>query len=278
MYLCYSDESGFNGKKLNPSQPVQVMAAILPNAYNFHRTDSQFKEIFQIINRSIPLKELKAEQIYRGRGAWNDIPAHLRDRVIEFYLNWISIRPHKLIISAIDNAAYFNQKRAIPDSPILNAIPYPYLLAGLQIAMVVQKMHRAKPKNKGKTLVIFDEQDQFEDDLTDLIFNPPDFIDSFVPFDPSKEDCRLCQIIDTCFFVKSHQSSMAQVVDIVAYLFRLKLELSDYAFDESYGGELDKVTQWLGQIEDKQVPFGSVYPRRRSEFTDFIRSVRARGI
>ena len=278
MYLCYADESGYTGSKHDPQQPVQVMAAIFPNVYNFHRSDSEFRDVFEIIKKYIPIAELKCEQIYRGRGSWRDVAPEVRDEVIEFYLNWISSRNHKFIVTAIDNGAYFDLRNQFPDDPFIQALPYPYLLAGLHTALVVQKLNRTKPKNKGKTLLVFDEQHEFADALTNLIFDPPNLIDDFVTFDEKKENCRLCQIIDTAFFVKSHQSSMAQVVDIVAYLVRLDLELRAYGVDEAYAGERDKIGGWISQIDDKFLPFNKVYPRKNKPFVKFLHLVKARGV
>ena len=278
MFLCYVDESGYNGSKLNSAQPVQVMVGIFPNVYNFHRSDSEFREVFELLRDEIPLSEVKGEQIYRGRGPWRDVKPEIRDNVIEYYLDWVTNRNHKLIVTAIDNIKYFELREAASDSPFIQALPYPYLLAGLHIALAIQKLNRGKKKNKGKTILIFDEQEEFSNTLTELIFSPPEFIDDFVPFDPAKEGTRLNQIIDTAFFVRSHHSSMAQVVDVVAYLYRLHLELTSYGFDESYEGEARKVAAWIERIRGKFVPFNKIYPRRKAPFLDFINEVKAKGI
>ena len=112
MFLCYVDESGFNGKKLNPAQPVQTMVGIFPNLYNFHKSDSEFKKVFEVINKKISIKELKATEIYRGRGSWKPIAPSLRDKVIEYYLHWVRDRNHKFIVTAIDNAEFFKIKKS----------------------------------------------------------------------------------------------------------------------------------------------------------------------
>ena len=71
---------------------------------------------------------------------------------------------------------------------------------------------------------------------------------------------------------------MAQVVDIVAYLFRLHLELKAYNFDEAYQGEAKKIEQWISQIKDKILPFSTIYPRGNKPFIKFLNSVKAKGI
>jgi hypothetical protein len=278
MFLCYADESGFNGKKFNPKQPVQTMVAILPNVYNFHRSDSEFTKVFNLINKRVPIAELKGEQIYRGRGSWEHADESKRHAVIEFYLNWISDRNHKFIVSAIDNKIYFDLHKNNGRNPYISAIPYPYLMAGLHIALTVQKLNRKMGNNKGKTILIFDEEKQFRDSLTNLIFQPPEFIDECVEFNEKHEKSRLSQIIDTAFFVKSHHSSMAQVVDVVAYLIRLYLELNDYGFEEKYPGEKDKIKGWIEKVRDKFVALRKVYPNGNKPFVEFLNSVRAKGL
>lgn len=278
MFLCYVDESGYTGGKYDPNQPVITMVGVFPNVYNYHRSDAEFKEVFRIIKKQIPIAEIKGQQIYRGRGKWERIQPEIRDKVIEYYLGWIIKRNHPLIILAIDNKLFYQLKKSEVDNQYVKALPCPYLLAGLHLALIVQKRNRNKTKNKGKTLLIFDEQEQFSDQLTELIFNPPSFIDDFVKFDAKKEECRLGQIIDTAFFVKSHHSSMAQVVDIVAYLFRLNLELTSYGFSEKYKGEKSKIAKWIKSISSKIVPFHTVYPRSGKGFAQFINRVKAKGI
>jgi len=278
MFLSYADESGFNGKKFNYRQPVQVMVSIFPNVYNFHKSDSEFKDIFRIINKQIPISEIKGEQIYRGRGSWNSIKTSKRDDVIEFYLDWIKKRNHRLIVTAIDNKTFFDFKGKNPENTFIKNIPYPYLLAGLHIALVVQKLNYSQSNNKGKTLLVFDEQDQFVNQLTELTYNPPHFIDDFIAFNAKQDKMRLNQIIDSAFFVKSHHSSMAQVVDIVAYLYRVKLELEYYDFCERYKGEKEKIKQWLKGIDSKIIPFSKVYPKAKKPFVEFINLMKANGI
>ena len=209
MFLCYVDESGFNGKKFNSEQPVQTMVGIFPNIYNYHKTDTEFKDVFEIISQQIPIKEIKAADIYRGRKKWKDIDPAIRDRVIDYYINWIRDRNHRFIVNAIDNGVFFDLKKQNSDQPFFNSFSYPWTLAAFHIALVIQKMNKNKSNNKGKTLLIFDEEDVFEDSLCELIHNPPKFVDEFVPFDAKKEKQRLNQIIDSAYFVRSHHSSMA---------------------------------------------------------------------
>jgi len=242
LFLCYVDESGFNGRKYDKNQPVQTMVGIFPNLYHFHKSDNEFKKVFEIINEKIPIKEIKVTEIYRGRGAWKKkkIKPEVRDRVIEYYLKWLSSRNHKVIVTAIDNRLFFKYKKEEKYKEYYKRIPFPWLLSSLHISLVIQKLNRKIKNNKGKTLLVFDEEDTFESELAELIYNPPEFIDEFVSFDERSEKYRLNQIIDSAYFVKSHHSSMAQVADVLSFLFRLRLELNYYGAQESYEGEKEK--------------------------------------
>ena len=41
MYICYVDESGHNGKKFNPAQPVQVLCGALVDVTKIHKTQRE---------------------------------------------------------------------------------------------------------------------------------------------------------------------------------------------------------------------------------------------
>ncbi len=279
MFLCYIDESGFNGRKLNKAQPVQTMVGIFPNLYHFHKSDNEFKKVFDIIKEKIPIKEIKGSEIYRGRGSWKKkkIPPETRDKVIEYYLRWLASRNHKVIITAIDNECFFKTQEKGEYKDYFSFLQYPWLLSALHIAMVVQKLNKNLKSNKGKTLLVFDEEDTFEDELQELIFNPPEFVDEFVFFNERQEKYRLNQIIDSAYFVKSHHSSLAQVADIVAFLYKTYLELHYYEFEEAYDGEKKKIAKWIESIKDKFIPYNNIYPRKGSRFISFLNEVKAKG-
>jgi hypothetical protein len=278
MFLCYVDESGFNGKKLDKKQLIQVMVGILVNLYNFHKTDNEFKEIFKIIQGKIKINEIKGSEIYRGRNKWKGIKPSVRDKIIGLYIQWLNHRKHKIILSIVDNKKFFdikNQNSRFKD--YFNKLPYPWLLSAFHISLVIQKNNRKIKNNKGRTLLIFDEEDSFENELQKLIFNPPPFSDEFVPFDKKKEKYRLNQIIDTAYFVKSHYSSLAQAADIVSFLFRLYFELTNKYRKEAYKGEKDKIYKWIQSINNNSlIQFKSIYPKpsKSRPFIKFLHAVK----
>ena len=275
MYLCYVDESGYTGKKYDENQPIQVMVGVLVDFYRFHRTDNQFKEIFNIVKQNIPVKEIKGQEIYRGRKSWSKINHKIRDKVIDYYLNWVSERKHKIIISVIDNKKFFDLKTSGSYTEFFESLPYPWILSAFHISLVIQKENRKKKKNKGKTLLIFDEEDTFEDKLQNLIFEPPNFIDDFVEFDQKQEKYRLNQILDSAYFVKSHYSSIAQVADILAFLLKIFFELKT-GKKEKYNGEKAKIENWISKIKPLLIKYSKVYPKNKKKdgFLSFLNGVK----
>lgn len=271
MYIGYVDESGFVGRARNPDQPLQAIACILPNAYNLHRTTDEFVEIITIFRKNnIPITELKAKEMYRGRGAWSKVPGEIRHRVFELYLKWLGDRRHKIILSLIDNNRFFDLKDG--GSTIANHLGFPYVAGALQVALAIQKHHKGEKRNKGKTILIFDEQEGFENYVAELIAKPPEFTDDFYGYQP-RDGIRLNQIIDTAYFVKSHHAHMVQVADAVAFVSRLHLELTVYGELEAYDGERESISSWFEMIRRRLITRGCVYPIDSHEICKFYRDV-----
>lgn len=276
MYLCYVDESGYCGSCLDEAQPVQVMAGIYVNLYNFHKTDSEFKEIFEIIHQRVPLLEIKAREIYRGKGSWSGIDPKHRDKVIEYYLAWVQSRNHKVILLTVDNSKFFSRLQNDPKNLYLSVLKNPWILSAFHMSLVVHKLGKSQRRNKGKAFLVFDEEHEHSDDLENLISDPPGFIDDYVPFNPKKGEERLDQIVDTAYFVKSHHSSMAQVADVIAYIFCRYLQLTNYSQPEAYEREITKIANWITILKSNVVSDSTLYPQRGRGFVRILKQLRAK--
>jgi len=271
MYIGYVDESGYVGRSRNPNQPVQAMACILPSAYNLHRTTDEFAAILQILrDNNIPLAELKAEEIYRGRGAWERVDGDIRHGIFSQYFAWLVKRKHNIILSLIDNNRFFDLKDS--GNQIADCLGFPYVAGALQIALAIQKHNQGQKKNKGKTILIFDEQRDFENTVEDLIAHPPEFTDVFYGYRP-RDRSKLNQIIDTAYFVKSHYSYLIQAADTVAFVSRLYLQLIVNDMQESYSGELNRIQKWFNMIKGRLIPRTHVYPRESDDIFEFYQNV-----
>lgn len=271
MYIGYVDESGYVGRTRNESQPVQAMACVLPSAYNFHRTYDEFGAIMQILRENnIALQELKAEEIYRGRGTWARVDGETRHNIFDTYFSWLVQRRHKIILNVIDNNKFFDLKDS--DDQIASFLSSPYVAGALHIALSVQKHNQRRKSNKGKTILIFDEQDEFRDKVGELIAKPPEFTDAFYGY-RSRDRIRLNQIIDTAYFVKSHHSYIIQIADTVAFVSRLYFQLTEYEMSEAYNGELNRIQTWCNKIKTRLIPNCDCYPSKSNTIYNFYRNV-----
>jgi hypothetical protein len=113
---------------------------------------------------------------------------------------------------------------------------------------MVQRKNQSQPSNKGKTLVIYDQQGEFEQRVAELLSNLPSWTDAYYGY---AHGDRLDQIIDTAYFVRSHHASLIQLADMIAFVLRLYVALSDGGDAERYPGERNRVARWLEIIQPR---------------------------
>ncbi|HNS19028.1 MAG TPA: DUF3800 domain-containing protein [Sedimentisphaerales bacterium] len=280
MYICYGDESGHCGKKLNPKQPVQVMCGVLNDLTKLSKTQREHAEILSILNGyGIPLAELKGSEAYRGRGAWEKVPADRRDRLYESILGWAAERACKFIVCPIDSVAFFGAKdRGCADS---ERFRFPYEASAMNILLALQRYQQPKRNNKGRTIVIFDEQPGHDTHLLELSSGDLAFTDSYTGYDAeskskSKPD-RFDQIVDVPHFSKSHLAVLIQIADWAAFVVNRYLLLTVYEQAETYPGELVKIEAWHKQVREALVLHTAIDPPGQDGLPAYFRSMRPSG-
>lgn len=252
MKFCYADESLDDA-----SQKVQVMVGIVADAQRLNRSRSEFAEIFGLVERTFPeaLKELKGSRIFYGRGGWRDVPPELRKDVFRRFCEWICERKHLLAISAIDIGRF---ARLPDDYP--HALRDLWVAGALHIALQLQKLHQTLRKNKGHTVLIFDENKAKADRLNEVLFAPPEWTEAY--YDKRKKQVPLDQIIDSAFFTKSHHAGLAQVADLFAFVFRRYAELTDYGAEPVYAGEKDDIDPLVELLAPRLISRSHRCPKR----------------
>jgi len=248
MFICYADESGYTGNRSDPRSPFLVMAGVLVNTYGMHKSQNEFADIVRTVQEraGIDFAELKAKDLYAGRGIWAQSNCGLdgreRQELYRDILIWFRQRRHKVVLSVIDNEAFF---RLVDENGIAEELGVPYVAAALHLALMIQRRHKNKKSNKGKTLLIFDQQKEFEKQVSRILAFPPPWTDEYYEWDG--EGDRLDQIIDTAYFIRSHHASFVQVADLIAYAVRKYVELKA-GEPEKYEGELKKIESWYQEI------------------------------
>lgn len=277
MYMCYVDESGHCGKKYNPEQPVEVLCGVLTDTTKLFKTQREHAEILQILKeRNIPLEELKASEAYRGRKSWANVPPEVRDRVFELILVWAQERGCKYIVCPIDTKKFFDQKEA--GCAISKNLCHPYETGAMNVVLAVERLQKTKKNNKGKTLVVFDEQKEHDKNILTLLEGDLSFADSYTGYKPKprakKQPQRLDQIIDVPHFSKSPLSVLIQIADWVAFIVNKYLLLTTYGEKEKYEGELGKITRWYLTIGDSKIPHTHIDPPGKDFICSFFRNLR----
>ena len=280
MYVCYIDESGHCGKKYNPDQPVEVLCGVVTDVSKLFKTQRELDTIFRFLRRNeIPLSELKASDAYRGRKNWSGVKPKVRDKIFELILAWAEERTCKYIVCPVDAQEFFNRKKSGCDT--CATLQYPYEAGSLNILLAVERLHKSKKNNKGKTLVVFDEQNGHDLNLTRILENDLSFTDDFTGYKTKprakRKESRFSQIIDVPHFSKSHLSVLIQLADWAAFIATLYLNLKVYGHKEKYPGELDKITGWYERIGKNLITHTAIDAPGKSGLPAFYREIRPAG-
>ncbi|MDA8378776.1 MAG: DUF3800 domain-containing protein [Planctomycetia bacterium] len=245
MKVCYVDESG------NDSQdPCLVMVGIVVDAIRLNRTQHEFDEIFEMVQKLFQenLRELKGSKIIFGRDRWRNVDPDARKRVVHFFCDWLVKRKHCLAITAIDRDKF--SRRNGDDFPeIAND---PWIAAAVHLTLQLQKHHQSEKSNKGHTFLIFDENKKMADNLAELLYHPPAWTDQY--YGRAKKQGRLDQIIDSAFTVKSHHAGLVQVADLYAFIFRRYAELNEYGSTQMWHGEKDMIDGYVSTLATRMLP------------------------
>lgn len=280
MYVCYVDESGHCGRRYNAEQPVEVLCGVLTDASKLFKTQREHSEIIQILReQEIPLEELKASEAYRGRKSWAKVNPNVRDRIFELILQWAQERACKYVICPIDTNKFFEQKKA--GCEVSATLCNPYETGAMNVVLAIERLQKTKKNNKGKTLIIFDEQKDHDKNILNLLEGDLSFTDPYTGFSPrpraKKQPQRLDQIIDVPHFSKSHLSVLIQIADWVAFIVNKYLLLTVFGEAEKYEGELEKITRWYSVIGESKITHTHIDPPGKEYICNFFRALRPEG-
>ena len=152
-----------------------------------------------------------------------------------------------------------------------------WLAAGMFVSALIQKKMQSVSGRKGLTMLVMDDNEHEMQNLSDGLYNADPWFDGLYQVRgrrrgvtmwlPRTASNRLDQIINTAFAIKSEHSSLFQVADALAYVYRRKIELQTQA--EAYPGERAYYDELYDMIEPRrektlsQMQSGEVLPRSR---------------
>lgn len=263
MYFAYVDETGIDGES-----PVMVMAGIVADSGRVGRTRAELEGILGNLGEvaSGYMSELKSRHLFAGTGAWKNVPGETRRNVVSNLCGWLCDRKHDLALAAIDHQRFEDNPYQRQD------LPNPWQAGAWHLALQVQRAHQSKPKNKGRTVLVFDDNKREAANLSDLVYEPPQWSDDF--YERKNKQQQLDQIVDTPFVVKSHQVGLVQIADVFASIFRRYAELCDYGQAERYEGEGGHLTEWVEMLSPRLLGRAHRWPQRsKSQCANWYRSV-----
>lgn len=276
MKICYLDESGHCGKKYDSNQPTETIVGVTTDITKLFKTQKEHGNIIETLSEAdINSKELKAAEIYRGRNDWKDVSSEFRDKVYEYLLNWAVERTCKFIVCPIDSKKFFEEKKK--NNKLCNKFNFPYEAAAFNSILAVQREFRNKKNNKGRTVMIFDEQKEHDKRLLSLLEEDISFTDTYTGYKKpprKKAPPRLDQIIDIPHFSKSHMSVVIQIADIAAYVVNRYIQLTSDSKIKTYEGELKKIKKWYKIIGDNIITHTSIEPPGKDELIKFYKNMR----
>ena len=253
VYFTYVDETGTDG-----TSPVTVMAGIVANSERVGRTRAELAQILGNLGEVATgyMTELKSKHLLAGTGAWKNVPGETRRNVVSNLCGWVCDRKHDLALAAID------QQRFEENPFQRHHLRNPWQASAWHIALQMQRAQQSRKGNKGRTVLVFDDNKREAANFSDLVYDPPAWSDDYYCRHPKRQP--LDQIVDTPFVVKSHQVGLVQIADIFASLFRRYTELRDYGQPERYAGEHAHVTEWIEMLTPRHLPRSHRWPQRTS--------------
>lgn len=253
MKLIYADESGIGG------EPFAVMAGIVVDTQRMHKTKAEWLTLLSELSAKTgrPVAEFHTKDFYPGNGIWRGMQGPERAEVMDLIGKWITERKHDIVVVACDAAEYFKHRDA-GSLPAEVASLWRFLATHFLLAL--QREHQTHDKNKGHSLIIFDEENTEKEAIAQFVLSPPSWTDTY--YGRKKKDVALNQIVDVPYFVDSKHAALVQTADYLAFVFRKYLELKSGRVAERFDGEFAKIESWAQTLAERSITPASVYPEK----------------
>lgn len=190
------------------------------------------------------ITEFKMRDAYSGRHEWSTSGHASRDRAIEEILNWLNYRHHSIVFSATQKQRF--AKRQADGCPMAAETGSRWVSEALHVSLAIQKENSSLPKNKGKTILIFDKGAGYEAQLSTLLVDPPEWTDAY--YNRNATEPRLGEIFTTSLFADSQHAPLIQIADTVAFILRRLAELRDAGSKERFSGERKRIEGYLNLL------------------------------
>jgi hypothetical protein len=212
MKFAYVDESGDK-----PQGDVFVMAGVQVDAYKLRKHTTKFDKMISDFLAKHPgaPKELKTKALINGEGGWRQVEAEERKRFVSEICD-LAIECGTVFAIALSFRAC---EKVASEKGFSNTY---WMAAAMFVAGLLQKKMQAIRKNKGLTVLIFDDNRREVPNLSDALHEADPWYDPLYQtrkkgqgeWQEISAGARFNQIVNTAFGIKWHHSSFIQVADV----------------------------------------------------------------
>jgi hypothetical protein len=246
MKFAFLDESG------KADSPVSGVTGIMVDEHRVHSARREWLSMLSTLTglAGQPIAEFHMRDAYSGREEWRHCGIAHRARAINDILDWLSSKGHPILFSATLKSAF--DMKASGGCHMATALGSRWVAEAFHVALAINKSNRSMKRNKGKTVMVFDEGSGYERRLSELLVAPPGWSDAYYCRD-GKEPA-LEQIVDTSFFADSCHAPLIQLADTVAFILRRLAEICDAGSPERFKGERQNLNGWVTKLEPSLHP------------------------
>ena len=216
MLICYLDESGNTGRKLDdPDQPFHTIAAIAVCEDRVREMADRLDLLASQAPTSDHLVEYHGVELFHGTGAWGGV--HPRERINEYSkaLSVLSRVDAGVVYASIDKPT-LDKVYSYPRPPHMYALQF--LTEKLELWLRAQEHILCR-----RALLVADEnheQEQYSFDLiSDMQATGGEIGSSW------GIDIHLDHIVDSIYFTPSERSRGIQLADLVAFILNRRYRI-----------------------------------------------------
>jgi len=256
--LIYIDESGGRDQG-----DIFTMCGLMVDAYKLRKKTEDFDGKLEASFALYPgvRNDFKTTRFVNGKGGWSEIDAQVRKDLLTGLCELAIDNGGKIFGVALSYQKFDNALASAPGCPF--GASY-WLSSAMFTCSLVQKKMQSVEKSKGLTVVIMDDNKCEMPKLTEALYKPSDWYDGLYQLQGTKRGqtvwCdrttsdRFDQIINTAFAIKSDHSSLVQVADAIAYVYRRHLEL--LAGQQAWAGEKQYYAGLVQKLEQQREKIG----------------------
>ena len=217
-------------------------------------------------------KELKTSKFINGGAGWSKVSHEQRKKFINEMFDIVT-KYGKIYAFALSFDKFERIVKQTSDLP--DHQENYWVAAAMYISANIQKINQKISRNKGLTVLIFDDNRKGMSHLSDALHTPSEWYDDLYAIRSSKHSTvatnnRFNRIVNTAFAIKSEHSSLVQVADCASYVYRRDLELKN-GESPKYEGEKKLYKDWVEKLNSRKEKLG--HCPTKSETVNFYKNI-----